>query len=157
MDTIEFRIVTKEHGYEKLECDVVDIFINGKNFLDTVKNFEKSIGYKDEDHYCQITPDYLYFDLTANYKDDFIFIYDCICGCDGCDPFCVFVDVGEKIVTWYDFMTSDEYFDDVCSDNNFAKLKNRLKTKGGLSPLVFDKKQYFEAVNVLRDWMSDNI
>ena len=68
MDTIEFRIVTKEHGYEKLECDVVDIFINGKNFLDTVKNFEKS---------------------------------------------------------------------------------------SGLSPLVFDKKQYFEAVNVLHDWMSD--
>ena len=147
MDTIEFKIVNQKYGYKNENYDLVEIFINGKNFLDTVKEFDKS--------YSPIIPEYLYTDLIDGYKDYPSFIYDCGCGCSGCDPFCVFVDVGEKTVTWYDFMTSAEYFDDVCKENNFAMLKERLKTKGGLSPLVFDKKQYFDAVGVLRDWIFD--
>ena len=156
MDTIEFKIVTKEYYHYNLECDLVDIFVNGKNLLDTVRDFEISIGHEDGGDYCQVMPERLYIDLIDSYKEDSIFIYDCICACDGCNPFCVYIDVGEKVVTWYDFMTSEEYFDDLCKENNFAMFKERIKNKSGLPPLVFDKKQYFNAICVLRDWVLDN-
>ena len=146
MDTIEFKFTKFKYGADGFKSDVVDIFVNGKNFLQTVQAF-------DDTSYCPVRPYDLYLDLIKYYKEDFVFIYDCICGCDGCHPFCVWIDVGEKVVTWYDFMTSDEYFDDVCQENNFAKLKKRIKTVGGLPPLVFDKKQYFDAVGTLRDWL----
>ncbi|MBQ7706029.1 MAG: hypothetical protein IJT73_11515 [Selenomonadaceae bacterium] len=145
MDRIEFRFTKVEYAADGYKTDAVNIFVNGKNFLDTVKKFDGD--------YVQIIPEYLYPDLIDGYKDNFIFIYDCGCGCSGCYPFCVFIDVGEKVVTWYDFMTAKEYFDDLCKENNFAMLKERLKKKGGLPPLVFDKKQYFVAVGVLRDWI----
>ena len=145
MDKIEFKFTKVKYGANGFKSTAVNIFINGKNFLDTVKKFDSL--------YYPIIPEYLYPDLIDGYKDDFIFIYDCGCGCSGCAPFCVFIDVGEKVVTWYDFMTEREYFNDVCNNNNFKMLRERLKNKGGLPPLVFDKQQYFEAVNVLRDWI----
>lgn len=43
MDTIEFKIVEQKHGYKNENYDVVEIFINGKNFLDTVKKFDKRV------------------------------------------------------------------------------------------------------------------
>lgn len=145
MDKIEFKFSTFRYGHDDFDSDVVEIFVNGKNFLDTVKIFDK--------WYAPIIPEYLYTDLIESHTDEPIFVYDCGCGCSGCGPFCVFVDVGKKTVTWYDFMTEQEYFDDVCNENNFAMLRERLKNQGGLPSLVFDKKQYFKAVGVLRDWI----
>ena len=153
MDKIEFKIITQKYYHYDLDCELVDIIVNGKNFLQTVCKFEKSLGHQDGGGYRPIIPQYLYTDLIDGYKDDSIFIYDCGCGSSGCNPFCVFVDVGDKTVTWYDFMTSKEYFDDLCKENNFAMFKARMKNFGGLPPLVFDKKQYFDAVGVLRDWI----
>jgi len=147
MDKIEFRETKVKYESDVDKSNAVNIFINGKNFLETVKDFDKI--------YYPIIPEYLYPDLIERYKYYPIFIYDCGCGCSGCGPFSVFIDVGEKVVTWYDFMTEEEYFDDVYKDNNFAMLKERLKNGGGLPPLVFDKKQYFDAVGFLRDWIFD--
>lgn len=148
MDTIKFKTRYYTYGPDDYSSVVADIFINGKNFLETVKNFEAELGQRGD--YAPVRDYYLYAALSRDYKEDFVFIYDCGCGCDGCHPFCVYVDVGEKVVTWYDFMTSEEYFDDVCLDNNFEMFRERIRTKGGLPPLVFDKEQYFAELEKLK-------
>ena len=156
MDIIEFKFDTYQYGPDDFESDVVDIFINGKDFMQTIRNFfnESYTSIRVMDMYDNLTK--YYKDESEYGEDQFVFIYDCGCGCDGCDPFCVYIDVGEKVVTWYDFMTSEEYFDDVCKDNHFSMFKERMRTKGGLPPLVFDKKQYFKEVDALKKW-SDNL
>jgi len=63
MDTIEFRFTKVKYSADNFKSTAVNIFINGKNFLDTVKNFDSL--------YYPIIPEYLYPDLIDGYKDDY--------------------------------------------------------------------------------------
>ena len=130
MDVIKFQFNHYKYGPDKVSSGVVDIYINGKLFLDINERFNG---------HAPITPSDLYENLTKCYKDDVVYIYGCGCGCPECDPIYVNVEVGEKIVTWYDLA-----FDACLEEEDLI---------GEYGRFVIDKKEYFNEIKKLKNWL----
>ncbi len=62
MDVIKFQFNHYKYGSDKVSSGVVDIYINGKLFLDLNERFKG---------HAPITPSDLYENLTKRYKDDY--------------------------------------------------------------------------------------
>ncbi len=146
MDTIKFKLHYGTYGGENGELTIVaEIFVNGQDFWGDAQRFSRG-------DYEAISARHLYSKLKEIDKDyDYqIFIYDCNCGNEGCDPFGVCIDAGERIVTWYDFMSPAQFHGYDRYDDDDEKPK--------LPPLVFDKKQYFaEVENIPKDILENKL
>ena len=135
MDTIEFKLNHFRYGPYNYDLPVVDIFINHQDFLPVVEKYENNT-------HAQILPEELYKNLTEYYKEDPVYVFGCGCSVPECSPVEVNIDIGEKIVMWYDF--------------TFGSMENIVDREGKLGRFVFDKAQYFQEVEKLKDWISDD-
>ena len=59
MDTIEFKLTKVEYGADNFESDAVDIFVNGKNLLNAIYDYEEK--YVEGGGHVPITPYELYY------------------------------------------------------------------------------------------------
>lgn len=139
MDTIEFKFTKFKYGADGFESDVVDIFVNGKNLLNAIHNYEKR--YVEDGGHVPITPYELYRSLARDYVESSVPIYGCGCGEVDCCPVYISVNIEGDTVIWHRFIFPDE---------NFGTKKISRPSFG---KFVFDKKQYFDAVGTLRDWL----
>ena len=142
MDTIEFKKGRQQYANDEKFTDVVEIFINGKNFLDNIHSYEENCGINGG--HAPITFSELYDSLAELYKEDSVPIYGCGCGYIDCCPIYISIDVGEKVVTLYDFEFPDEY----------GEMK--IKSRPAFGKFVFDKKQYFNEIAKLKHWTFGN-
>ena len=132
MDVIRFELNKYKYEYSKGMSNVVDIYINDILFINLNKRFHI---------HAPLSPGELYYNLYEYYKETSVCIYGCLCGESGCDPILVNVDVGKKIVTWYDL--------------EFDKCGEEDDLSGKYGRFVFDKRQYFKELKKLRDWVTD--
>ena len=137
-DIIEFRLTSYCYGPDIFPTLTVEIYINGENFRDKVRDVERPFAEAEGNPgiagHATITPRELYESLHNDYLEfDCVSIFGCSCGVIDCWPLDVAVDVGIKTVTWYGFnMYHREKWD-------YAEL----------GKFVFDKQQYFREVDKL--------
>ena len=137
-DIIEFRLTGYCYGPDNLPTPTVEIYINGENFRHKVcaveRPFAEAEGNPGIAGHATITPMELYEALHDDYLHyESVSILGCGCGVIECWPLDVSVDVGEKTVIWYGFnMYHRENWD-----------------YSSLGRFVFDKQQYFHAVDKL--------
>jgi len=137
-DLIEFRLTSYCYGPDIFPTLTVEIYINGENFRDKVRDVERPFAEAEGNPgiagHATITPRELYESLHNDYLEfDSVSIFGCSCGVIDCWPLDVVVDVGTKTVTWYGFnMYHREKWD-------YADL----------GKIVFDKQQYFREVDKL--------
>ena len=136
MDKIEFRYRKFSYGMDDYAIPAVEIFINGRDFMECVAAFEREVCGKEQGH-APLTPRELYEGLHEDYKEDSVYIYGCTCGCPDCCPFYVEIHIVGDTVVWHDF------------EMDFYENRDCVP----LGPFVFDKRQYFAEVDKLRLWM----
>lgn len=62
MDTINFKLTKVKYGIDEVESDAVEIFVNGKNFLEEIHAYEKF--HKINGGHVPIMPEELYQSLA---------------------------------------------------------------------------------------------
>ena len=137
-DIIEFRLTSYCYGPDIFPTLTVEIYINGENFRDKVRDVERPFAEAEGNPgiagHATITPRELYESLHNDYLEfDSVSIFGCDCGVIDCWPLDVAVDVGIKTVTWYGF-------------NMYHREKWDYTELG---KFVFDKQQYFREVDKL--------
>lgn len=138
MDTIEFRLTYFEYGADNYSSSAVDIFINGEDLLPRIHDFEDSVGCGGG--HAPIWIGELYKSLSEDYKTDSVAIYGCGCGVTDCSAIYITVEVGEKTVTWKNFILPDE------------NLRGEIIYPRRFGEFVFDKEQYFREIHKLKQW-----
>ena len=142
MDTLEFRLTYVSYGADDYSSSAVDIFINGEDLLPRIHAFEVSVGCNGG--HKPIWPKELYRNLSEDYKADSVTIYGCGCGDIDCSAIYINVEVGEKTVTWKNFILPDE------------NLRGKIIYERRFDEFVFDKAQYFREVDKLKLWSEDD-
>lgn len=138
MDTLEFRLTYFQYGADNDSSPAVNIFINGEDLLPRIHEFEKSVGCNGG--HAPILVEELYDSLSEDYKTDSVPIYGCGCGFTDCCAIYLTVEVGEKTVTWKNFILPDEY------------LRDKIIYPRRFGEFVFDKAQYFREIHKLKLW-----
>lgn len=109
MDKLEFRIKKEKiHGNR---IDVVHIFINGNNLIDTLKDYELPFAKKEgrpklAGSYGAMTPgDFIYWFTKADWPSSTERpIFSCRdCGEVGCWPMLISESKSDKTVKWFNF------------------------------------------------------
>ncbi|WP_307760990.1 hypothetical protein [uncultured Phascolarctobacterium sp.] len=149
MNTLSFRLDRFEFGADSKPSFVTRIFIDGKDFLDMIVDYEKeflAIGNEKgaEGGFVPIYISELYNNLTKHcYNPVFDWeanIFGCVCGVTECEPFTIRVDEGRRVVVWYDF----------------SRAFRGDWTYRNLGPYVFEKEQYDDAIARLKVWMDND-
>lgn len=142
MDTIEFRLTYRSYANHDYSDSAVKIFINGEDLLPRIHEFEKNVGCKGR--HAPLYVSTLYESLNEDYKIDSVPIYGCGCGDIDCSAIYITVEVGEKTVTWKNFILPDE------------NLREEIIYPRRFGELVFGKEQYFREVEKLKLWSEDD-
>lgn len=131
-DVIEFRKSGTQYRYDKYMTLTAKIFINGKDLHNII--VERGMG-----SYAEVPANYLFNDLFKMCKEfkycGMVILYGCDCGEPGCYPCNVTIRENNTSVVWSSFENSQ-----------FDKVPSTPMT------FVFDKKQYYEALEVLRSF-----
>ena len=149
MDTIRFSVEGADSGEL---VSTVTIWINGCNFLETVRDVEMPFAMK-EGHpnraggYIGLSlaaiPDlwsHFHGDTLPYFSEDGkTYLFGCVCGEPGCWSLQASIDVDENTVTWSDFEQPHRGQHSRASHWQYD----------GLGPLVFDRDQYEEALTSL--------
>ncbi len=134
-------------GYEPYE--VVDIFINGRNLIEILREIEQPFADREEHprlagQYVGLRPEVIFLpsrhflgdpddrheNFICEHKDKIV-IYECgQCGYAGCWPMLVTITVTEETVTWSDFEHAHR-----------SHLDNPWRYDS-LGPFVFKREQY---------------
>src|SRR5688572_11386540 len=102
MDKLEFKIETRKK--DDHEYDSVRIFINDKDLIKLLKDFETPLAKSEGSEniaggYDGLTSIELHKSLTDRQGDEKARILECECGCDGCWPFMTEInELNDKIV-----------------------------------------------------------
>ena len=137
MDTINFKLTKVKYGISEVESEAVEIFVNGKNFLEEIHAYEKF--HKINGGHVPIMPKELYQSLAEDYLTKSVPIYGCICGFIDCCPVYVSIIVDDEFVTWDNFQFPDEVI---------FNYPNKPRKK--FHKLTFDKAQYFSEIEKLK-------
>lgn len=122
--------------------DVVEIFVNGQNLLELVKQCE--LPYATANHEAYLAGRYaglpisdFIFNMNEvfNQEEERIYIYDCICGCIGCWPLEIKMIITDTAIIWTDF--ENEHREDW--------YWNKLG-------FIFGKEQFMTEFNKLKSW-----
>lgn len=108
MDKINFKQTKIKYGADDTESDAVEIFVNGKNFLKKIHDYETL--HNINGGHVPIMIHELYQSLAEDYLKESVPIYGCGCGVVDCSPVYVSVNVDENFVTWDKFVFPDEFF-----------------------------------------------
>ncbi|MEO8285012.1 MAG: hypothetical protein ABI670_01080 [Chloroflexota bacterium] len=153
MDTIRFEVRTlAEPGFQG-ETQEVAIYINGRNLVDIVREYEMPFTKRDGNTliaggYAGLPPagvlppsgHFLGEPSWAVYRDiDRVSVLECTCGVPGCWPFMVRITVDEERVIWSDFEQPHRRQGSPAGEWRYDAL----------GPLVFDRRQYVEALSNL--------
>lgn len=148
MDVLEFRLNDSNFGYLSHPQKIVDIYINGNNFIEIVEKYEckmRGIEYNENNaDYAGLMPEELYDNLTGNcYNAEKPYVLGCVCGVTGCNPLAVTIDMEKDAIKWHDF------------ENCQLKLEpgNDTFDWNGIGPYVFKPEQYFKIIQELRLWV----
>jgi hypothetical protein len=146
VDTIRFEIGERTDPADGL-VDAVDIFVNGRNLVDIVREVELPISAREgkpdrAGRYAGLPPGEnllpsprLLGEPTTYYDHDSsegkVAALGCECGEVGCWPFQVKIALRDDVVTWSDF----------------EQPHRRAWRYDALRPFVFDRAQYLSALN----------
>ena len=140
-DKISFKIIDGQIAVGEVPKyrGVVGIFINDRELLDIVAEFEKE-KYKEPEDYIHQMADELYSNLTTEITDwqkqNGVEILCCTCGIIECSSPTVFIEKDEQYVYWK------------------ALGHNQLDYNFPLN-YVFDRKQYEQALEELKKFAED--
>lgn len=149
MDTIRFSVEKADRGEAG---STVAIWINGRNFLEIVRDFEMPFAIKEghpnmAGQYAQLPPADIpdlwshFHDDTLPYfsEDNKIYLFVCGCGTPGCWPLQAYIDVDENTVIWSDLEQPHR--------REYSRASHWRYDE--LGPFVFDRDQYEEALKSL--------
>ncbi len=145
MNEIRFQIREDKNIIGMMEL-VSDIFIDDKNLIDILKEYELPFAKKGGNEslagsYRALLPSDLFSNLTMckNSENKKVAVLDCPCGCDGCWTFMVRVIETDEYIIWTDFEQIHRSKD----SKNHWDYSN-------LSDLRFNKTDYLIQVETLK-------
>jgi hypothetical protein len=146
MDTIRFEIGEIADPASGL-VDAVDIFVNGRNLVDILKEAEQPFAPREgkpdlAGGYVGLSPEEVFLpsprlfgEPTTHYdrdaRDGKIAVLGCVCGDPGCWPLRVEITLRDDLVIWSDFE----------QPHRAAWRYDEMR------PLVFDRAQYLFALD----------
>lgn len=142
MDKILFKKVTYEYDNSFIQ-EAIDIYINGQSLIDIIRDIEITVNKESPHFFAPVSAVYLYDELTKYYKehpDKIATVLGCRCGEPQCDPLNVSIDERKEYVRWN--------ICDVSAEKEFYVY---------LESFTFDKKQYEEELNKLKNWIDELI
>lgn len=143
MDKIEFRLTYFSYAGHEYSDSAINIFINSKNLLPRIHEFEKSVGCNGG--HAPMYLDILHSSLAEDYKTEVLVpIYCCGCGDIDCSAIYISVEVDDETVTWKNFILPDE------------NLRDEFIYERRFGEFVFDKAQYFREVEKLKLWRDND-
>ncbi len=134
----------------------VRIFVDGRDLIELLKEFERT--FADREGAPKIAGAYSGLSESAATKERFlgladtdygdsenkVAVLDCECGCEGCWPFAVKIEVAEDAVTWTQFE----------QPHRGAHSAQPQWDYEGFGPFVFDKNKYLHEIEKLGDRLS---
>lgn len=118
MDTLEFRLSAFNYTAYRNACAVAYIFVNGKDLLDTLYEYEKREDLKVIAH-APLTLDELHENLSEGYESNAVPIFSC----EGSATVFVTVEVGADKVVWKTSVLPPLVFDKAQYFREIYKLK----------------------------------
>ncbi len=156
VDRIEFSLQKFSYGPAREPSDVASIYLNGTSFRQIIEEAELPSAARNgtpnkAGGYAWLTVEELVEELTEERDpaDEYYVeprIMDCGCGCTECWPFYVNITETEDRVLWsgfYNSWTIDPDMVDIPWDYS------------GMREYRFDKKQYYDELEKLKDWCKE--
>jgi fructose 1,6-bisphosphatase len=137
IDTIEFRVELCD--FEREKRTVVNIFINGKNLINIIRNIElhQADNVRDDavaGNYAGLSPRELWDEIHSEYQEKTVL--NCTCGCEGCWDLLAEIGKTEKYVIW----------------RNFQQPHRPKWDYSQMKPYHFDKAQYNTELEKLKNY-----
>lgn len=138
MNQIEF--VRKEEYLDGYMAVSVDIFIDGANLIELIKQVENNFDKQIAGQYSGITPSELLKNLTAESEDldehNKRKILECECGSDGCWSFLLNQRIEQNKIIW----------------KNFEQIHRENWQYESIEPLTFGIINFSEQLEKLKNW-----
>lgn len=144
MDTIRFEI-GERHDPGNGIVDAVAVFVNGRNLVDILREVELPFAAREgrlklAGRYVGLPPEEVFLPSPRllgepatyyDYLDGKIAVLGCVCGVVGCWPFRVKIELRDDVVLW----------------SGFEQPHRRAWRYDEVRPFVFDRAQYFSALD----------
>lgn len=151
MNKIEFKVLRKNNNDLCEEYDAVRIFIDGKDLIDILREFEMPFAKKEDcennaGSYEGMTPECLYENLTSEpiYEDNKTVVLECVCRCSGCWDFLTEIKENENNVIWTNF-----------ENNHRGPESHNFWDYSSFKDLLFDKENYKQEIEKLKTFITD--
>lgn len=136
MDRLRLMIEVSEYQ----GSEIVHLYINDRNFIEMLKEYEAPFAGNIAGEYEGLCPDHVFLPsrhllgepIELLEYDGKAAVLECECGCPGCWPFLVKITVEEDIVMWSDFEQPHRGPESAGGHWKYDKF----------GPFIFDRKQY---------------